>query len=397
MRLPCLLFHSVCLLLSSSSLLSSVEALASRSSNKKKTKKPAATKKGFGASKQPLQPALFLPDESPAVQDLLAFLEHHECEGMEGTAIGYHPQTKIRGLFATQDFEAGEYLLGIPFVPTCVTLAVDPDISVAETSDAELGFRLWQKLIHQENNSLLKPYWQSLPTWHEHFDASPDFWTDSQIQALEFPPIIEKTRQRIQSVQQLAAAQGLLKDQEVKELQFATWLVKSRGFSLLKPIIQHSNNNDDEESSSEPPTTAISGKTVLIPYLDMINHNKNDAANAELQVLETKLEEESMYALQAIRPIAKGSEITLCYGTGRETSVEMLCHYGFLPPSNQQNDKVFEKDWNDFAWSTTMEQDQQELQALLAARDDQSQDTTTGKRTILEFRIQMKRALASKQ
>jgi SET domain len=376
-------------LLVHSSLLLTTESLASRPPKRKGSSKPdASSSRGFGKAK-PSAPC-YIPDTSNSIQELLSFLETKECEGIgarEGTEIGFHPSTLIRGLYACDTFEAGDFLLGIPF-PACLTLAMD-DLTVTKTFDAELGMRLLEYLEQQQSNDF-GPYFQCLPTRDQQFDASPDFWTDHEIDTLEFPLIIEKAKQRKQEIQQVATAHQV----DPEQLQFATWLVKSRGFTLVKPIYESYSSvpesaNTDEEDLSSPEKGTILSKTLLMPYLDMINHSA-DKANAELQVLETKAEDESMYALQAIRRIPKGTEITLCYGTGQESSVELLSNYGFCTENNP-NDIDFRKDWKGHKWSTSVEEDMAELGAIVSNSDYVDKVRTK----VLEFRIQMKRAMAT--
>jgi SET domain len=376
------------------SLVLTTASLASPSRKSKGFSKPdgVSSSRGFGKSLAKSSAPCYIPDTSHSTQKLLSFLEKKECEGMGdtgGTEIGFHPSTLVRGLYACQTFEAGDFLLGIPF-PTCLILAMD-DITVTETLDAELGLRLLRHLEqnHQQSNDF-GSYFQSLPTRDKQFDASPDFWADEEIDSLEFPPMMEKAKQRKREIEQVAAAHKV----DPEQLQFATWLVKSRGFTLLKPVFKpypetpESVSNDKEDLSS-PGEGTIMSKTVLMPYLDMINHSAGKA-NAELQVLETKAEDESMYALQAIRRIPKGTEITLCYGTGQETSVEMLSNYGFCTENNP-NDSNLRKEWKDHEWSTLIEDDMAELRAIVNGND--VVDKVRIK--VLEFRILMKHALAT--
>lgn len=360
--------------------VSHAQAFASRSSSKRKAK-PKKGSGGFGPAprqkKEKSTPPSYIPDTSQSTKDFVSFLLEQECEGVGvegGTEIGFK-SSGMRGLFAADNFEAGEFLLGIPF-PSCLTLSIG-DIAISEPTDAELGLTLL-RLQEEGSASEFWPYYQCFPTQEENFDASPDFWTDEQLQALEFPPIFEKAKERQQCVKEFARLDNV----DEKKLQFATWLVKSRGFTLLKPVLKQPPDSDAMETDKEPEATIMS-KTVMIPYVDFINHDA-DKANAELIVLETKAEDESFYAVQATKSIRKGQEITLCYGTGQETTADLLGGYGFIPRDMNRNDASYLKE-KDLVWSTTLEEDESALQAL---EDD---DSDVKKKT-LDFRIRMKRA-----
>ena len=304
-------------------------------------------------------------------------MEQEECEGIGadgGTEIGFCSKTNRRGLFAADDFQTGDFLVGIPF-PCCLTLAED-DIMMGEPTDAELGLRLLNLFNDKSRSVSFQSYFDTFPTRKERFDATPDFWSTKEIEELEFPPIIQKAKKRKTSIEQLAQAEVV----DIADLQFATWLVKSRGFTLLKPSLTEPVGNDD---NVETRTTLIS-KTVLMPYLDMINHNVPESANAELQVLETKAEDESFYALQATRSIRKGSEIMITYGTGQESTVDLLLNYGFVAEKNSNDSKfISEENLADFPWSSTLED---EKKALAETGDEI-------KRKILDFRIRMKKSV----
>ena len=363
-------------------LLTSAASFASRSRGRKASSN-ADRLGGDGFGKSPAK--AYIPDTSNKIQELISFLGDEECEGIgpaQGTEIGFHPTTLVRGLYACKTFEAGDFLLGIPF-PACLTLAVD-DVTERETSDAELGLRLLQRILTTEHQQQQQPdygaYLHCLPTRDQQFDASPDFWSEDEINSLEFPPLIERAKQRKLETLRMATTHQVNPDQ----LQFATWLVKSRGFTLLKPVRFEALPETTGAGLPYPDGGTIMSKTVMIPYLDMINHS-SEKANTELQVLETKAEEESMYALQALCHIPKGSEITLCYGSGQESSVEMFSNYGFCTVNNP-NDITLMNSWKDYVWSTSIEQDEAELKLIM--NDRKGVDKVRIK--VLDFRLQMK-------
>jgi hypothetical protein len=213
------------------------------------------------------------------------------------------------------------------------------------------------------------PYLVTLPTRSSNFDPTPDFFSDEEIRQLEFPRIVKAAMERKHQIEELSKAEGV----DLEALQFATWLVKSRAFSVLKV--------NREEGK-------VLTKNVLIPYVDMINHS-SDQPNVKLEVVESKAEDESFYALCATRPIRAGQEILLSYGSGEDSAVELLLNYGFVPSANP-NDVAMLQYGGDGCltdadqWSTTLEEDE-----VLA------QGASGNLRTILAFRIRLKQALQS--
>jgi hypothetical protein len=358
---------------------------------------PAKTSKAKNKAMPP--PPGYRRDTFPSTMEFIDFLLDEECEGIAkktddesvegGVEIGYSltTPTGMRGLYARDNFQAGEFLCAIPFLTTLVV----QDDQVGEnstTNDAERGLLFLQNYIDVMPEKW-KPYLQCLPQPDDHgmgglFDPTPDFFSTEDMDALELPLVIDAARKRKEEIQTLVAEQqqkGVVVDRNA--LQFATWLVKSRSFSVirLKP--------DPLDASKK----TIYTRSVMIPLLDMINHASNNNPNAELQVIETKADEESFYALQATRPIAAKEEITISYGTGQESSVELFLNYGFVPDQNS-HDVAFlrsesEKDNNTNGlthsdkWTTTLEED-----------EDLKKAAPVGStfRRILDFRIQMKRA-----
>ena len=358
-------------------LLSECSALA----NSKRSKRPASKKSGGGFStdgkKAAAEKNLYLPDTSPTTQRLIDFLLEEECEGIGnaeepgGIEIGFSQKTGIRGIFAKQDFQAGEFLCAIPFPTTLVVNADEPE-SFTNT-DRGLAFLNDYLDLHQKSSdSKWGPYLDCLPTNDANgglFDPTPDFFTPEEIRLLEFPRLVHAAEKRKEEIER-ASEVSLV---SAEDLQFATWLVKSRSFSIIKV-------RQDE-------TTAT--KSVMIPFLDMINHS-SDNPNAELQVVESKSgDDESFYALQATRAIAANKEITIAYGTGKDSSVDLFLNYGFVPNMNKDDAEFLlnsKEDDDCFTradqWSTTIKEDEQ-----------QSVTAEGPLRSILEFRLRMKRGL----
>ena len=235
------------------------------------------------------------------------------------------------------------------------------------TTDAYRGLVLLRTYLDASSveASTWRPYLKCLPTPEFCFDPTPDFWTDDEIQLLEFPRIINEAVRRKEQVRKLAEEEGVDYDQ----LQFATWLAKSRCFSILKVRDGH-----------------IKTKSVLIPFFDMINHSSNEP-NAELQLVEGACDDESFYAIRTTRPIPAGQEITISYGTKSDSSVEHLMNYGLIEESNKFDIEMLQYGGDDCLnrmedWTTTLEEDFVELKTAVGNR-----------RTALAFRTRIKLAI----
>jgi hypothetical protein len=281
------------------------------------------------------------------MQTLLDHLHKQECEGLETTRLG-HDETGLRGIFAAQDFEPGEYICAIPFP---ATLLVEDNISGDESQG---GMRFLETFY---NDDTYKYYMDYLPKLRDsQFDATPDFWEESVIQQLQIPRIVQKALERKRETAHLP------------HLQWATWIVGSRGFSTFKVN----------------PHGSLERKTVLIPYLDMLNHGLSP--NASIEVVECPGSyQDSFYALQALQSILKGEQITINYGI-RETSLDLLAKYGFWIPDNPADDYI---DWDavDPQWTSTLEQDKATLETT----------TDATLRKVLLLRIYLKQLRSEQQ
>jgi hypothetical protein len=317
----------------------------STSNNKKKKNKQP------GSNTSPNE-FVYTPDTSETTKRLLEWLEDEEVEGLEGVEIGFSipstpDETSLRGVFAKQDFARGDYIVAVPFVST---LLVKEDFEVTDTSndpserglasEPENGLLFWNDFLCTESSQYdkYKIYLDCLPMSREdpHFDETPDFWSDKDIQRLIFPSLIQQIQSRKKGIEDLAfqydkAHPG--RTVSLAELQQACWILQTRGFTTFKKAM----NVDGREG--------MLSRVILIPFVDFVNHgvsNQNEpahASNAVLEVVETKAYDESFYALVAAKTIHKGEEIRICYGTGKETSPELFVKYGFIPTGNEQNDK----------------------------------------------------------
>lgn len=330
------------------------KAMASSKRVKSKKKK---------ASSRPSLPRYKL-DTSKSTQDLLEWLEEEEIEGLEGVEVGLltlPSQKTLRGVFATRNFAAGEYILAVPFVST---LLVHEDFQKNDTgtgdgdgtivtedltlsSKPENGLLLWQKFLQptdfagQQRSKKFAPYLDCLPmtTDDPNFDETPDFWTNEEIRRLQVPSIVQDLLARKTDIQRLVDIQNSRHPDNsafLEDIKQACWLMQTRGFTTFKKAMDLDGNG------------GLLSRVVLVPFVDLVNHGTHpenaidmtSVSNADLAVVETKAYEESFYALVASQPIRKGQEIRICYGTGQDSSADLYVRYGFLPMDNQSIDEI---------------------------------------------------------
>jgi len=291
-------------------------------------------------------------DNSPTILRFLEFLEEKECEGVDAIEIGC--QDGLRGLFATESFSPGEYILAVPFT-TCVLMyenIYDMANDNGDASDVNKGALLLEQL--KNDGGRWQPYFDCLPTLSSNFDATPDFWKEETIRQLEVPKLVQDTLDLKRATE------------SSPELQFATWLVRSRAFSTFKLL------PDAKEKR-------IRTRTVLIPFMDFLNHNTAAHSNARIEKIEAKNEEESFFALVATKKMSPGQQVTITYGTGHETTLDLFTKYGFWT-SNNPNDISLNLDG--VSWSSSLDEDEQRLLV---------QSSNEERRAMLALRAHLKR------
>ncbi|KAL7540574.1 hypothetical protein ACHAXR_010239 [Thalassiosira sp. AJA248-18] len=361
------------------------QSFAISSSNSPKRKKVSNQGKaagGFAKSAPDSVPTSHTKDESASTQKLIDFLLQWKSEGLGGpeadTEVGFDMTNGIRGMYASRPFKKNEIVCKIP---SDVALALtDPSTATGETmdvTDAALNFLGWYK-NNEQARQMWSAYLDTLPTREAYFDPTPDFYSDDEIKQLEFPMIVKQAHERKERISELSQSENISFD----ELQFATWLVASRSFAIKISVDDSALVREGAVSTQE---TAI---RVLLPYLDMINHS-SDSANAELHLIDPE-KDDAWFAIRAVRPIKKGKEITISYGSsGVETSLGLLMNYGFVPEENKFDSLLLSKASDDGietldGWSTTLEEDEAQLS-----------HATGNMINVLKLRMKLKRAYSS--
>mmetsp|Transcript_9346 Transcript_9346/g.21384 ORF Transcript_9346/g.21384 Transcript_9346/m.21384 type:complete len:382 (+) Transcript_9346:215-1360(+) len=355
-------------------------AVSSSSSPKRKVKTNQGKATGGFGKKDDSVPITHTKDMSESTLNLENFLLQWKSEGLgsddSGSEVGFDMDSGIRGMYANKSFRKGDIVCKIP---SDVALALTDPSSATDVADGvadgAMNFIQWYA-SNEEAKQTWRAYLDTLPTKDMHFDPTPDFYSEQEIQALEFPKIVADTTERKQQIANLAQKSGVV---SFDELQFATWLVASRSFAIKISV------DDGELVREGAVSTREKVIRVLLPYLDMINHS-SDNANAELHLIDPE-KDDAWFAIRATRPIKKGKEISISYGaSGVETSLGLLSNYGFVPEENKI-DELFLKKGGDNCietlggWSTTLAEDELELERA-----------TGNMVNVLKLRIKLKRS-----
>lgn len=347
-------------ILAQSITIASSFAVSSSSSPKRKTKSNQGKAAGGFAKKDDSVPISHTRDDSPTTQNLLNFLLQWKSEGLggpeAGTEVGFDMDSGARGIYATKPLKKNEVACKIP---SDVALAlVDPSTATEETmspADGALNFLRWYQ-NNDEARQTWSAYLGTLPTREAHFEPTPDFYSEAEIEQLEFPMVIKRVNERKDQISALSESEGIPFD----ELQFAAWLVSSRSFAIKMMV-------DDPLVRQDVRKLKALEKSIrlLLPYLDMANHS-SDKPNAELHLIDPE-KDDAWFGIKALRPIKKGQEITISYGAaGLETSAGLLMNYGFVPDENRIDVMMLKTGGDDCiesvdGWSTTLEEDKAQL------------------------------------
>lgn len=337
---------------------------------------------GFGAaSKAPT--FIHTPDTGDSTRQLLQFLNAQKAKGLDNVDIGFHQETGVRGLFCTTNLKKGQLVCQIP--SDCALALSDPNQSGDDAPTIAHGGANFLDMYwnHQQNQQLWRPYLDTLPKQgSEQFDPTPDFLLEDDLALLEFPRLIQRAKDRKEQVEKVAAEKGIPKD----DLQFATWLVSSRAFQLSLSAPPPADDEMPQYDDRGQVIDKAQKKTirVMVPFIDMANHS-SDQPNCKLTLIDPE-KDDAWFALEATRPIAAGKELVISYGSGVDSSVELLMDYGFVPSSNRIDAIMLEKGGDDTiisldGWTTTLEEDN----AMLEMSKD---DPLLQK--ILRFRIRLK-------
>ena len=282
----------------------SSKSRAKAKSAKKSKAGPKATKislRGFGRP-APGQGMLLEDDAFKALYAQLL------TEGANLERVAVAEFDGLRGVMALKDLAPGDEIVAIPG-PSAINLGSQSDDPVraalallaAQERDAAAGER--------------QAYWQLLPPPDAADLCTPDFFSEKELQMLQWPPLVTEVRGRSAamrkalgdtapsgdtSIEMLGIAGG-----RMRQLRWATFLVLSRVLTVQGPAGSSSLNK------------------LLIPFIDMFNHR---ASCKHYLTGRT----DGMLRVVAGEPVKAGEQVHIVYGTDATTNAEMLGHYGFV-------------------------------------------------------------------
>jgi len=206
---------------------------------------------------------------------------------------------------------------------------------------------------------------------------TPDFWSDSIINEIGIPSYSKRILDRKRILRTIAQNNNV----DEGDLQWATFMIRSRRFTTWN-MVPDPNNADDGG-----PFGALTQKKIeqiqgfLVPLIDMANHNPNPNAVMKISVNKwtRKFDDTSSFALRATRPIRKGEEVTISYGDGSGTCLELLDKYGFFVESDEDGADERGVDLEELKpiWRSSVEEDEVELDRLRGGRDSMSSTSSS--------------------
>ena len=389
-------------------------AFSSQQQPSKTSTKSITSGTGFGTPKSPTKS--YDIDDSSVIQNLIKYLttkptsssssSKYKAE-LDNVVVGIDRGThKRRGLYTTKTIGASEKIL----------LRIPSDYAIALSDPINNGLDV-PTLAHNganylrmyRNNPMLyerfQPYFDTLPTFQKGVVdvpptiSTPDYYSDEEIQLFEFPRLIQQIKQRQNDIEMVASETGFDK----AELQYATWLVSTRSIPLA--VSSNPSTTEDVDVQYDERGQVITKVEserhyirVFVPFLDIVNHSSNQP-NAKFTIIDSH-KDDAWFALESLRPIPAGTEITIAYGSTVESSVDLLTNYGFVEPKNPVDKFMLRKGGDDCFttlkdWTTSLEEDERILQML---NDESSQlsKEDTHLQKILQFRIQLKKSYPKK-
>ena len=268
---------------------------------KSKAKKGPAVRKsggGFGAKPKSAPVVLGRRLEEPQYEALYAWLGEASADLGKVAVADFDG---LRGVMATEDIAKGETIVSIPG-PCAVDLGTDHFDPVGPA----------QRLLDamERDASTRAAYWATLPPADSPDLCTPDFFSESELELLQWPPLVASVNQKSAA---LRKALGDDADADaLRRLRWATWLVLSRVLTVRGP--------DN------------AGHKLMIPFVDMFNHKAgvkhylSGRTDGQLKVV-------------AGEAVAAGEQVFIVYGTETTSAAELLAHYGFVAPGTAAADR----------------------------------------------------------
>jgi len=270
--------------------------------------------KGFGAALVPaprgVAPGKILTD--PAYDALSEWLT---AQGANLQRVAIADFGGLRGVMATQELAAGDEIISIP--GKCAV-----DLGSQGEDPIPAALQLLQALHSDAERGRRTAYWELLPPPYSPDLCTPDFFSEKELQMLQWPPLVREVRHRSAQLRKILGDRAPTGDTDVeelavaggrlRELRWATWLVLSRVLTVRGPDAK--------------------GHKLLIPFIDMFNHRSSSRHYL------TGRTDGALRVVAGAR-VAAGEQIFIVYGTEATSNAELLGHYGFVDPSAHVADR----------------------------------------------------------
>jgi len=286
----------------------------------------------------------------------------------------------IRGLVATKDIAEGESIIEIP-------LGASIELSNSESAkDPSQSALTLLRLYREARDGDPQPYFDLLPAMGSPDLATmPDFFSDSELEMMQCPTAVEKTRRRGQLCAKRAEEHGFSTD----EVKWALCSVTMRSFTVLSPV--------------------DGLLRLLLPGIDLLNHD-SDAPHRFRVRWNMHGVFDGLFKVVAGREVKKGEEVRICYGgnpyraegCGGDcsgdiawTNEQYLQRYGFV-------DKSLGTTMVDGRWlvSEAAASVREAMSQTTAAEDEallEDSQLAPALRVAIELRLHMKRALVAQR
>jgi len=314
---------------------------------------------------------------------MMRWLENVDTESFKSSVkIDNNSQTGLRGLYATKDINKGKIIVEVPYnaallvgdslsapvFDTFDEVEGSKDWSDDDLDDAYQGLNFLQTFM---KDSEYTPYINTLPSIPSSGDdagLTPDFWSEEYVKGLEVPRYVKEALDRKQIVEQVAKKNNVNED----ELRWATWMMRSRRITTWNMVNDPNIDQDDKLFGVFPTNQKVEqAQGFLIPLIDMANHAHVPTAVLKISVNKwtRQFDDTSTFALKALKQISEGDEVTICYGEGDRTSLDLLDKYGFFLEGNEADKTI---DWEELKpeFTTSLDDDISEL-AKYAERSKQ--------------------------
>ena len=170
-----------------------------KQTTRKKSKPKAArptkiSTKGFGARPTGAGSGKVLED--PEYESLYEWLRSSPLTNLRKVGVGDFGG--LRGVMALQDIGTGEEIVSIP-----AEFAVDLGV---ESADPLIAARRLVAELHGDEEGEYAPYWAVLPPPDSPDLCTPDFFSEKELQMMQWPPLVVETRQRSAQLRKVLGA-----------------------------------------------------------------------------------------------------------------------------------------------------------------------------------------------